>query len=92
MAPGAGGRGAGAAAVTGRSLPQLLKNAGYATGLVGKWHLGWKPEYSPRAHGFDKFFGFKSGFIDYYRHTPAATRRSMPISSRTSSPCRSRAT
>jgi len=54
---------------TGRSLPQLLKNGGYATGLVGKWHLGWKPEFSPIAHGFDSFFGFKSGFIDYYQHT-----------------------
>ena len=54
---------------TGRSLPQLLKNSGYATALVGKWHLGWKPEFSPTKHGFDYFFGFKSGFIDYYRHT-----------------------
>lgn len=54
---------------TGRSLPQLLKNRGYATGLVGKWHLGYKPEYSPAAHGFDAFFGFKSGYIDYYQHT-----------------------
>jgi arylsulfatase A-like enzyme len=56
-------------AVTGRSLPQLLKNHGYATALVGKWHLGWKPEFSPLAHGFDYFFGFKSGFVDYYEHT-----------------------
>ena len=56
-------------AVTGRSLPQLLKNAGYTTGLIGKWHLGWKTEFSPNAHGFDYFFGFKSGFIDYYQHT-----------------------
>ena len=45
---------------TGRSLPQLLKNAGYATALVGKWHLGWKSEFSPNAHGFEYFFGFKS--------------------------------
>src|SRR5688572_6336819 len=37
---------------TGRSLPQLLKNSGYATALVGKWHLGWKSEFSPNAHGF----------------------------------------
>ena len=55
--------------VTGRSLPQLLKNAGYATALIGKWHLGWKPEFSPRAHGFDYFFGFKSGYTDYWQHT-----------------------
>ena len=54
---------------TGHSLPQLLKNGGYATGLVGKWHLGYTPAYSPRAHGFDYFFGFKSGYIDYYQHT-----------------------
>ena len=57
---------------TGRSLPQLLKNNGYATGLVGKWHLGYKPEFSPNAHGFDYFFGFKSGYIDYYQHTDGA--------------------
>ena len=54
---------------TGRSLPQLLKNNGYATGLVGKWHLGYKPEYGPNAHGFDYFFGFLSGYIDFYHHT-----------------------
>jgi arylsulfatase A-like enzyme len=54
---------------TGHSLPQLLKNNGYATGLIGKWHLGYQPQFSPNAHGFDYFFGFKSGFIDYYQHT-----------------------
>ena len=54
---------------TGRSLPQLLKNNGYRTGLVGKWHLGYKKEFSPGAHGFDYFFGLKSGLIDYYQHT-----------------------
>jgi arylsulfatase A len=56
-------------AATGRSLPRLLADAGYATGLVGKWHLGWKPEFSPSAHGFGYFFGFKSGYVDYYEHT-----------------------
>lgn len=55
--------------VSGRSLPQLLKNAGYTTALVGKWHLGWKAEFSPIRHGFDYFFGFKSGYTDYYQHT-----------------------
>jgi arylsulfatase A len=53
----------------GHSLPQLLKNNGYATGLVGKWHLGYRPEHGPKAHGFDSFFGHKSGYIDYYAHT-----------------------
>jgi arylsulfatase A-like enzyme len=56
---------------SGYSLPQLLKNNGYATGLIGKWHLGYKPEFSPNAHGFDYFFGFKSGFTDYYQHIDA---------------------
>ena len=54
---------------TAGSLPRLLKEAGYHTALIGKWHLGWKAEYSPNAHGFDEFFGFKSGYIDYYQHT-----------------------
>ncbi len=54
---------------TGYTLPQLLKNNGYATALIGKWHLGYRPEFSPNAHGFDYFFGFKSGYIDYYQHT-----------------------
>ena len=54
---------------TGRSLPKLLANNGYATALIGKWHLGYRPEFSPAAHGFGYFFGFKSGFTDYYQHT-----------------------
>jgi arylsulfatase A len=56
-------------AATGRTLPQLVKNAGYATALVGKWHLGFKPEFSPNAHGFDYFYGFLSGYTDFYHHT-----------------------
>jgi arylsulfatase A-like enzyme len=54
--------------VTGRSLPKLLSEAGYATGLVGKWHLGYKPEAGPRAHGFGSFWGYLSGYIDWYAH------------------------
>jgi arylsulfatase A-like enzyme len=59
---------------TGQSLPQLLRKQGYATALLGKWHLGYLPEFSPKAHGFDSFFGFKSGFIDYYQHTDGGGR------------------
>lgn len=53
---------------TGDSLPQLLRDHGYATALIGKWHLGYIEEKSPNAHGFDFFFGLKSGYHDYYTH------------------------
>jgi len=59
---------------TGRSLPALLRANGYATALVGKWHLGYLPELSPNAHGFDYFWGIKSGYVDFYRHTDGAGR------------------
>jgi arylsulfatase A len=48
------------------SLPALLRANGYATGLVGKWHLGTKPEFGPNAHGFDEFYGFLGGAHSYY--------------------------
>jgi arylsulfatase A-like enzyme len=57
---------------TASSLPRLLKGSGYATALIGKWHLGYLPQFSPKAHGFDTFFGFKSGYVDYYEHTDGA--------------------
>lgn len=55
--------------VKGHSLPKLLADVGYSTALIGKWHVGYKPEYSPLAHGFQYFFGLKSGYHDFYRHT-----------------------
>lgn len=39
------------------TMARLLKHAGYATACVGKWHLGDQPEFWPRRHGFDTFFG-----------------------------------
>ena len=53
---------------TGATLPAFLKKNGYATGLIGKWHLGFKQEFGPNAHGFDEFFGFRSGAVGYYTH------------------------
>ena len=50
------------------TVASLLKRNGYATSLVGKWHLGWKPEFGPNRHGFDEFFGILSGAADYFTH------------------------
>jgi len=50
------------------TIASLLKANGYATSLVGKWHLGWKPEFGPNQHGFDEFFGVLSGAADYFTH------------------------
>lgn len=50
------------------SLARLLKQNGYKTGLFGKWHLGFKPEFGPNAHGFDEFFGILGGNVDMYTH------------------------
>lgn len=51
------------------TLPQLLKTAGYHTGMVGKWHLGFKRPNIPNARGFDFFHGFLADMMDdYYTH------------------------
>jgi len=50
------------------TLPSLLRKAGYGTTLVGKWHLGWLPNYGPLKSGYDHFWGFRGGALDYYTH------------------------
>jgi len=52
---------------TERTLADLLKQAGYATGCFGKWHLGLEPAYHPLRRGFDEFYGFLGhGAHDYF--------------------------
>jgi arylsulfatase A-like enzyme len=51
-----------------RTLAAYLGDAGYRTGAFGKWHLGMTEEDGPNAHGFDEFFGFRSGCVDFYSH------------------------
>ena len=50
------------------TLPSLLRKAGYGTSLIGKWHLGFLPKFGPLKSGYDHFFGFRSGAVDYYSH------------------------
>src|SRR5215208_4081611 len=50
------------------TLAELLKQRGYATALVGKWHLGGGPGTVPRQQGFDYFYGYLHGQVDHYTH------------------------
>jgi arylsulfatase A-like enzyme len=54
------------------TLPSLLRDAGYATALVGKWHLGYPPHFGPRQSGYQEFFGALSGGMDYFTHRDTA--------------------
>jgi arylsulfatase A-like enzyme len=53
----------------GKILPQYLKELGYTTRIVGKWHLGYyKEEFTPTYRGFDSHLGYFNGFTSYYDH------------------------
>lgn len=51
------------------TLPSLLKKAGYGTTLLGKWHLGVLPKFGPLQSGYDHFYGFRGGGVDYFSHS-----------------------
>jgi arylsulfatase A-like enzyme len=50
------------------TLVRELKDAGYRTGMFGKWHLGRREGFSPRSHGFDTFYGFYDWTLGYHTH------------------------
>ena len=50
------------------TLPGLLRQAGYATALVGKWHLSAAPGAGPLERGYEHFFGIRAGAVDYFTH------------------------
>ena len=59
------------------TLPLQLRQAGYQTSLIGKWHLGMQDRNSPLRHGYDHFWGIRSGGVDYFKHD---SRRADPKS------------
>ena len=50
------------------TLPSILKQVGYQSTLIGKWHLGSLPDFGPLQTGYDHFYGFRGGALDYYTH------------------------
>ncbi len=50
------------------TFSRVLKETGYRTALMGKWHLGYAPKFNPVRHGFDEFRGYVSGNVDFHSH------------------------
>lgn len=59
------------------TLPSLLRKQGYRTALIGKWHLGYLPKFSPLKSGYDEFFGNYGGAVDYFTHAGGAGREDL---------------
>ena len=56
------------------TLPSLLRDSGYETALIGKWHLGPLPRFGPLQSGYRHFWGYRGGAVDYFTHA-------MPVGS-----------
>lgn len=65
--------------VTEKILPQFMKEAGYVTGWIGKWHLGMTPQQHPSRRGFDETFGFQHGGHNFINWTPDDRPYTLPI-------------
>lgn len=50
------------------TLAEVFRDAGYTTGIFGKWHLGYRTDFSPIVQGFEVFKGFVAGNVDYHSH------------------------
>jgi len=59
------------------TLPSLLKKAGYSSTLVGKWHLGVLPKFGPLRSGYDHYYGFRGGAVDYFSHIGGQEREDL---------------
>jgi arylsulfatase A-like enzyme len=59
------------------TLASLLRDAGYSTALIGKWHLGFLPHFGPLKSGYTEFFGPMSGGVDYFTHCDSSGRHDL---------------
>jgi arylsulfatase A-like enzyme len=59
------------------TLPSLLRGAGYRTALIGKWHLGFPPNFGPLKSGYEECFGPTSGGVDYFTHCDSTGRHDL---------------
>ena len=64
------------------TVAQLLKKAGYRTGLFGKWHLGKYHGYQPQQRGFDEFLGHYHGHIERYEFADQLVHNGTPVKTR----------
>jgi arylsulfatase A-like enzyme len=51
-----------------RTIAETLRESGYRTAILGKWHLGYDARFHPMNQGFDEFRGFTGGAVDYHSH------------------------
>jgi len=56
------------------TIASLLREQGYATSLIGKWHMGSLPGYGPLKSGYEEFWGLRGGGVDYFRHEFAGNK------------------
>lgn len=61
------------------TIASVMKDRGYRTHLIGKWHLGNPPEHGPLAHGYDEFLGIVEGAADYFRHHMVVDNKEVGI-------------
>lgn len=65
--------------VSEQTVADLLRPLGYTNGLIGKWHLGGKPQFHPLKRGFDEFWGYTGGGHDYFTALPDGKGYKCPI-------------
>lgn len=60
--------------LTEATLAERLRDQGYATGMIGKWHLGYQDDKAPEARGFDVFYGLRHGSMAYVPTGPSGLK------------------